>query len=192
MPRKTHLNTAAVVAAAADLVNAEGPAALSLSRLAAELGVRTPSLYNHVDGLPGLGRELARLSARGLAERLSGAAVGRSGPEALDALCQAYRDHIKAAPGLYLSTLRASGAQAPADPELQREEQRSLDVCLAVASSFGLKGKDALHAVRALRSAVHGFATLEIAGGFGLPLDCDESFRRLVGMLARGLAAGGA
>ena len=36
-------------------------------------------------------------------------------------------------------------------------------------------------------SLVHGFATLEIAGGFGLPLDCDESFRRLVDMFIRGL-----
>ncbi|MGB8644293.1 MAG: TetR-like C-terminal domain-containing protein [Anaerolineae bacterium] len=44
-----------------------------------------------------------------------------------------------------------------------------------------------MHAVRALRSVVHGFATLEVAGGFGLPLDCDESFRRLVQMLIKGL-----
>jgi hypothetical protein len=48
--------------------------------------------------------------------------------------------------------------------------------------SFALQGEDALHATRGLRSLVHGFATLEAAGGFGLPLDCDESFRRLVEM----------
>ena len=48
-------------------------------------------------------------------------------------------------------------------------------------------GDDALHAVRALRATVHGFATLEIAGGFGLPLDCDESFRRLVQVLILGM-----
>jgi hypothetical protein len=34
---------------------------------------------------------------------------------------------------------------------------------------------------------VHGFATLEVAGGFGLPQDCDESFRRLVSALAAGM-----
>ena len=39
----------------------------------------------------------------------------------------------------------------------------------------------------ALRSVIHGFATLEVAGGFGLPLDCDESFRRLIAMLIAGL-----
>jgi hypothetical protein len=36
---------------------------------------------------------------------------------------------------------------------------------------------------------VHGFATLEVAGGFGLPQDCDESFRRLVDALAAGFEA---
>ena len=39
--------------------------------------------------------------------------------------------------------------------------------------------------VRAVRSVVHGFATLEAEGGFGLPLDCDESFRRMIDMLIR-------
>jgi len=56
-----------------------------------------------------------------------------------------------------------------------------------VLDAYGLQGEDALHAARSLRSLVHGFATLEIAGGFGLPLDCDESFRRLVEMFLNGL-----
>ena len=51
---------------------------------------------------------------------------------------------------------------------------------------MGCRG-DATHALRALRSKVRGFATLEVAGAFGLPEDCDESFRRLVDALAAGL-----
>jgi hypothetical protein len=54
-------------------------------------------------------------------------------------------------------------------------------------ASFGLQGEDALHAVRALRSLVHGFTTLEVSGGFGMPLDLDESFRRLVDLFIAGL-----
>ena len=48
-------------------------------------------------------------------------------------------------------------------------------------------GDEAIHALRALRSVVHGFATLEAAGGFGIPLNLDESFRRLVELLIRGM-----
>ena len=45
----------------------------------------------------------------------------------------------------------------------------------------------AIHAVRGLRSIVHGFATLELAGGFVMPLDCDESFCRLMQAFLAGL-----
>jgi hypothetical protein len=73
------------------------------------------------------------------------------------------------------------------DVELAAAEERVVRIVLAVLASFGLQGQDAIHAVRGLRSVVHGFASLEVAGGFGLPLDCDESFRRLIAMLVAGL-----
>ena len=66
MSPRSNLTKQSVVQAAADLINAEGLEALSLGRLASELGIRTPSLYNHVDGLPGLMRELSILNARNL------------------------------------------------------------------------------------------------------------------------------
>lgn len=187
MSPRSNLTKEAVVQAAADLLNTEGLDALSLNRLAEKLDIRTPSLYNHVDGLPGLMRELSILNARNLAERLSDAAIGQSGPQLVMSVMQAYRSYIKEFTGLYLSTLRVSGMQEEVDPELEKEEARSLKVALAVMASFGLKGEDAIHAVRAFRSLVHGFATLEVYGGFGLPLDLDESFVRLVDLFIAGL-----
>ena len=187
MARKARLDKDTVIQTAAALVNREGVAALSLQRLARELGIQTPSLYNHIDGLPGLQRALAVMNARALGDCLSNAAIGKAGVDALRSVAQAYRDYIKAAPGLYTITLRSSGTQPTVDPDLQQEEARTLRVALAVVASLGLAGADAVHAVRALRSVVHGFTTLEIAGGFGLPLDCDESFRRLVDLLSQGL-----
>jgi AcrR family transcriptional regulator len=187
MPRRAGLDTAAVVKAAAALINAEGVEALSLSRLAEQLGVQTPSLYNHIQGLPGLYRELALLNTRTLAVRLGNAAIGKSGAEALLGIAQAFRAYIKECPGVYLASLRASLTQSPVDAELQQAENRVVEIVMIVIASFGLAGEDALHAVRGLRSLIHGFATLEVAGGFGLSLDCDESFRRLMNMFIRGL-----
>jgi AcrR family transcriptional regulator len=187
MSPRSNLTKELVVQAAADLLNTEGLDALSLNRLAKILDIRTPSLYNHVDGLPGLMRELSILNARGLAERLSEAAIGQSGPELVMSVMQAYRSYIKEFSGLYLSTLRVSGMQEEVDPELEKEETRSLKVALAVMASFGLQGEDAIHAVRAFRSLVHGFATLEVYGGFGMPLDLNESFVRLVDLFIAGL-----
>ncbi len=187
MTGRAGLSKETVVMAAAELVNAEGRDGLTLNRLAEKLGVRTPSLYNHVGGLPGLYRELALLNVRALGERLSEAAIGRSGAEALAAVAHAYRGYIQAHSGLYLATLRSALAQTLADAEIKAAEDRVVQVGLAIMASFGLQGEDALHAVRGLRSLVHGFATLEAAGGFGLALDCDESFQRLVNTFIRGL-----
>ena len=177
---RARLDRETVVRRAADLVNAEGWEALSLARLAKALGVRTPSLYNHVDGLPGLARELTLLSTRDLTDRLAHAALGHAGAEGVRALAQAYRAYIKGNAGVYSLGVRSAALHRPPDAELQAAQSRVLEVILAVLAPFQLSKADALHTIRGLRSVVHGFATLELAGGFGLPLDCDDSFNRLI------------
>ena len=190
MATRTRLTKTAVVQAAVELINEEGANALSLNRLAEKLDIRTPSLYNHIEGLPGLQRELAVMNARLIADRLSAAAIGKSGEQLFMDVAQAFRNYVKEYPGLYLSTLRSSGKQEVRDENLVREEERAVRVGLAVMASLGLRRKDAIHALRAFRSMVHGFATLEVAGGFGMPEDCNESFRRMVQSLAAGLRHG--
>jgi AcrR family transcriptional regulator len=187
MPRRKRLDKVSVIQAAIELLNEEGVAGLTMSRLAGRLGIQTPSLYNHISGLPGLYRELTLTNARALAERLTDAAIGKSGRPALVAMASAYRAYINEFPGLYQVSLRSSGNQAVVDEELRAAEERAVRTGLAVIGSFGLEGEDAIHAVRGFRSLVHGFATLEVSGGFGLPLDCDESFDRLVEYFMRGL-----
>ena len=58
-----------------------------------------------------------------------------------------------------------------------------------ISTRYEGSGDDAIHAVRALRSLIHGFATLEQGGGFGIPLDLDESFRRLIAIYIAGIRA---
>ena len=189
-PARARLDKSAVVRAAADLVNAGGWEALTLAKLAEALGVQTPSLYNHVEGLAGLRRELTLLSTCELCDQMANAAIGQSGPEAVRRIARAYRHYIKDNAGVYLLSVRSALRTSPPDAELQKAQSRTVEVILAVVASFGLGEKDALHAIRGLRSLVHGFATLEIAGGFGLPLDCEESFRRLVETYIRELPKG--
>lgn len=191
MSPRAGLDRSIVVAEAARLLNSEGSEALSLNRLAKVLGVKPPSLYNHVNGMPGLLHELSLLNARRMGERLREAATGRSGAQAVEAMAHAARAYIKENPGLYTATLTASGNLPGGDRDLQQAEEQAVEVGLAVMASFGLHGEDAVHAVRGFRSMVHGFAMLEIAGAFGLTLDCDESFGRMVAMFIRGLQQAG-
>jgi hypothetical protein len=66
----------------------------------------------------------------------------------------------------------------------------AVGVFLAVLDGYGFTGDAAIHAVRAVRSALHGFVSLEREGGFGIALSVDESFARLVQMLDAGLQRG--
>jgi hypothetical protein len=53
-----------------------------------------------------------------------------------------------------------------------------------------LSDDDTIHAIRALRSAMHGFVDLERVGGFAIDLPLDESYERMVAGLAAGLGRG--
>jgi AcrR family transcriptional regulator len=186
------LTRARVVEAAGALADAVGLEDLSLVDLAERLGVRKPSLYNHVAGIGDLRRELALVGLRELGRSLSRAAAGKAGDEGLFALAEAYRAFVKQRPGLYEATVRSYRLSDPDNPELGAAESEALEPVLAVLASCGIRGaEEAIHAARGLRSVAHGFATLEVAGGFGISLDSNESFRRLVRAYAAGLLRSG-
>jgi len=174
-----------VVDAAVAIADADGQDAVTLARVAAALGVRSPSLYNHVDGRDGLLQGVATRATQELAAALRRAATGRAGAEAIAAIAQAQRAYALAHPGRYAATVRPP---APGDAAHEAAAADALDVLTTVLEGAGLSGDDVIHAARALRSAVHGFAALEAGGGFGLDVDPDVSFRRLVDALARGIA----
>jgi AcrR family transcriptional regulator len=185
MPR-AGLDLPTLVAAAVELADQRGYAALTLRALAEKFGVAPPSLYNHVKSLEALQRELQLEGIRRLTERLARAAAGRAGADAMRALAQAWRDFSREHPGLYAATVRAPDAK---DKEALAAAAKTLEIVNAVLSGFELSDTAAIHAARAIRSAMHGFVALEAAGGFGMPVERDESFRRLVEILIAGLPA---
>jgi AcrR family transcriptional regulator len=184
MPR-AGLDAEAVVAAASSLADAEGLPALTLARLAERLGVRSPSLYAHVGGLDDLRTRLATRGARELTATLQAAAAGRARTDALEAVADAYRAYAHAHPGAYAAIQRAPAAGS--EPEHAAAAAELVEVLVAVLRGYGLGDEDVIHAVRMLRAALHGFVSLEREGGFALPIDVDESYRRLVHMLDHGL-----
>jgi AcrR family transcriptional regulator len=186
MARSVGIDRAQVVEVAAAVADEVGLDVLTLAQVAARLGVKLPSLYNHVDGMPGMRRELALLGLRQLLDRMSRAAIGKAGDAAVLAVGIAYRAYVVQHPGVYAATVRAPPAD---DQQLRQLSQAIIDVILAVLEPYGLGQEAAIHAVRGLRSIVHGFATIELAGGFGLALDRDESFLRLLRAFMAGLQA---
>ena len=124
---------------------------------------------------------MAVSGARALALELQTAVAGVAGADALRGLADAYRAFALRHPGTY------AALQPARDPDDAFVEL--VEVILAVLRGYQLEGDDALHGVRIVRATLHGFVMLELGGGFGLPLDLDETFRRLVGSLDQGLRA---
>ncbi|HYL59121.1 MAG TPA: TetR-like C-terminal domain-containing protein [Candidatus Acidoferrales bacterium] len=180
------IDKSAVVRAAAKIADDKGWDALRLADVAAKLRIRPPSLYNHIGGMSGLRRELGLMAARELGVALARATVGKSRDDAVRGLAAEYRAFVKRHPGIYAATMIAPSRN---DAEMKTAGDEVINTCLAVLSGYGFRGDDGIHAVRAMRSAVHGFCALESAGGFGIPLDADKSFKWLVDALVVGLAA---
>ncbi|HET9125942.1 MAG TPA: WHG domain-containing protein [Solirubrobacteraceae bacterium] len=178
------LDAERVVRAAAELADAEGPQRLTLAALAQRLGIRTPSLYAHVDGLADLRLRVAADALQELRRVLTAAVLGRAGADALRAAAGAYRAWALAHPGRY-----ATIAYGACDPETTAAALGALDPVLAIMRGYGLEGEDAIHATRVVRSALHGFIALQAQGGFQMQADADETWERMITLLDRGLAA---
>jgi len=186
MAKRVGIDKDAVIRAAVKIADEHGWDALTLARVAKKLRIRSPSLYNHVGGLEGLRRELKLLALRDLNAALSRATIGKSRDDAVRGLAAAYRAYVKRHPGTYAATMVAAPKN---DPALEAAAGHIVETILSVLSGYGLDRREGLHAIRALRSTVHGFAALEVAGGFGIPLDVDKSFEWLVSALLAGLSA---
>ncbi|HEY6892201.1 MAG TPA: TetR-like C-terminal domain-containing protein, partial [Solirubrobacter sp.] len=143
-------------------------------------------LYVHVGGLPDLLRRLAARGARELGALLATAAAGRSGPDALSAIAIAYRGYARAHPGTYAATQRNANLT---DPDASEAAAAVLETVYAVLRGYDFDDEEAVHATRVVRSALHGFVSLETGDGFGMPFDLDASFQTLIAVLDEGLRA---
>ena len=149
---------------------------IALREVAERLGVRTQSLYAHVDGVAGLQRELALRGLSALADDLTRAAIGKAGGDAIGAIARAYVRFGARHPGLYDASLRSPGD----DSELRAAIDAVMRPLNLVFESYGLSKRAAVHWYRIVFASVHGFVTLRRDGLLTLPGDPDESLRHMI------------
>lgn len=190
MPRRKgpSLDRQQVVAAAIACIEADGPAALAITPVARRLGIKPPSLYNHVKGADDLALAVLIEANHRMVATMRAGIGGVYEPRAvLAALAASLRQFALANPGLYQTI-----SQIPPQndhPELGPLIFEVLDFFRRPLAQLGITGDEAIHAIRALRSAMHGFVLLETSGQFGLGQSTDESYSWLVQTTLRGLEA---
>lgn len=186
MPR-AGLVASSVTEAGAALVDEVGFENLSMGLLAGRLGVQTPSLYKHVAGKADLAHRIAVLAMHEMADTIRDATQGRAGTEALAAGAQAMRAYVLEHPGRYAAG-NAARVQGPDDP-LAAAADRVLASWTAMLHGYRLHPDQKIHALRMMRSLLHGFASLEAMGSFQMNTDIDDSFTWMTGFIDRGLKA---
>lgn len=179
------LNREGIVEAAKGLIAENGFGEFSMRALAERLGVKTASLYAHIESMDALFTEVG-LSALNDQKAAQLAAIeGKGGDAAVLALAESYRAFAKAHAALYQlimqmpmgkdETLRAAAAMT-AEPSMQ------------VLRSYSVPDERRMHWQRVLRGVMHGFVSQEASGYFShYPVDLEESYRLAIQCVIDGL-----
>jgi AcrR family transcriptional regulator len=186
MPRPG-LTAASVTETAADLIDEIGFDRLSMGLLAERLGVKTPSLYKHVSSQADLAHRIGVMAMTEFGDVIRDATQGWSGRDALTVGAQAMRMYVRKHPGRYAAgnAARPTGPDDPLIPAIERV----LASWAAMLRGYQLDPGQQIHAMRMLRSALHGFATLETEGGFQIDAAVEESFAWTINFIDHGLRA---
>ena len=176
-----------IIEAATEIADKEGTEGVTLAAIARKLSVRPPSLFNHVRGLPQIKRELSLFGVRKLHENMRVMSEDKTREAAIFAMANAYLQFTCEHPGLYEYTI---APPQPKDEEIEQEGNKIISLIIDSLSDYKLSEEDSIHAVRGLRSILHGFSSLEQKGGFGMPLDREESLRLLLQAFLTGLNNG--
>jgi len=163
-----------IVQTAIEIADRQGLPSVTLSAVAERLEIRTPSLYNHVNGMEGLINLLAVTGLSTLLQSIRRAKDGKVGQEALLAIAEEYVAFARKHPGLYNAMLHPLRSD---DPDYLQASRGISEVLVEAARECGIAGNEEIHIVRGLRSLLHGFVALESGGAFGTEIRVNDSLQ---------------
>ena len=181
-PVQTDLET--IIKAARTLIERDGVEHLSLTRLAQVVGIKAPSLYNHIDSKNSLLHAVIEDTYRHMFEAYDDA-IQNSGPNAEDkllALMDAHYQFAHANPNAYVLAYTAADPQQLSDADmLLKQALRVQEIIIKITGEA-----NSLTAVRGLLAIVHGFVMLELNGQLRRGGDLQQTLRDVVRAYLRG------
>jgi len=175
---KKGINKGLILETAEKLLEEKGYEQFSLREIAAKLGVKPSSLYNHIKGFDEIRAEIAITASKKMGEALKKATEDKLPDEAFIAGAKAYREFALNYPELYKVYMRK--------PQLHNEDVmnsgfESFVPIRNIVLSYGLSGTAALNFIRALRSMMCGFMELTNNGYMQKgKISKDESYDAIV------------
>jgi AcrR family transcriptional regulator len=180
----------ALLTSASEILETEGPDALSVRRIAAAAGVAPMGVYNHFESKFGIVEALYVQGFQRLADAMAAMARIDDPAEALLEGARAYRALALAHPMAYqVMFLRAVPGFEPSDPALT-SCTRGFDHLVATVERAIRAGVIApgspTETAQMIWAAIHGWVSLELLG-FGFVEDQETGYDRLCEALLQGL-----
>ncbi|HEY8718648.1 TetR/AcrR family transcriptional regulator [Pengzhenrongella sp.] len=182
-----------LLAVAAQVLASEGADAVTIRRLADEVGTTTRAIYTVFGGRQGVFEALYRQAVEGMVERHELVARFDDPLEEILALALAYRAGAMAHPSLYGLLFPGSVPEFRSGRQDARYARRSFDRVRATVERGILAGtfpsRDPVATTVGLWAAVHGLASLELLGVLGADALAVPVWRETMRSLLTGFAA---
>ena len=168
------MNKPEIIQESVKIANQHGAAGVTIAALAKIFRGKPPSLYKHIRSLQEIHDELGILCLEKLIGIIQKESFGLAGDNAVRQFCISSRNYALANPGLYQAMQLTHVHRG----ERYQEKAKTLIKMLStLIAQYNIRKKDQIHAIRNLRSLLHGFIDLELQHGFGLPANLEQSFR---------------
>jgi AcrR family transcriptional regulator len=184
-PARPRIDREQILAAAAEIGDADGLGALTTTRLAERLRIKPPSLYQHYANIEVIKDALATRALGEMIDLYKDVTAGREGREALQALAHAQRTYAQARPGRYLAAMQAGQGRGP----LSTLRQAYVRLVASTLETYHMDAAAALEVARSVVAALQGFVIVELQGLVGTPFETDQGYQRLIDMLDAGARA---
>lgn len=177
-PKGQTLTQKDIVCAAIACIQKEGESALGVNRVARELGIQPPSLYNHIAGNDELRRLVVVEGWRRIAACLPSATEIEDGRERLKKSAYRFRRFVQENSSLYAVLMRYKLDLSV--PEFAAIFGQVIKFYSEILEPLGFSSDEIVHTSRLATSVMHGFVSVEQAGLFTYSLSTDESFEWIV------------
>ena len=176
---------------AISMVAEGGFESFSMHRLAARLGVKTASLYNHVQSVAEVNMGIASHAVSRLRGAMDEATSGITNPAAaLKTMAAAYRQYAHENPELYQVIINLPLLD---DRQIMQLGKVIIEPMMRPLTHWAGSRQEQLHCARSFRSMLHGFVSLEATGYFeSAEASADDSYSFMIEAFLNGLPHHGA
>lgn len=179
------LNKEIIAKSAKEMIERDGVQQFSMRKLAEKLGVKTASLYTHIESMDALFTKIGLDALNEQKDCLMSAIGEKNGDAAIKAVAEGYRQFATEHMELYQFIMQMPSGD---DEILKEAASVTAEPFMKVLDDYHISDSQKMHWQRALRGLMHGFISEEQSGYFShYPVPVNKSYDIAINCMIAGL-----